>query len=74
MYTLYHDKNKRQLKVQKAKPIFLQDMFTDEVTVYNGNYFFCNNRKPLVDRAREIKAEWLAELEDQLNTVENIKV
>ncbi len=76
LYTLYHDKSNYSLKVEKAKAIFARSplLFSDEVTVYNHNYYFCKNRKPLAQKAEGIKADWVASLEYQLHKAKNIKI
>lgn len=74
MYTLYVNKQTLELKVKKAKTVLLKEEFTDQVTAYNQNYYFCNNRKPLVDKAREIKAEWIRQTEYKLNQLNSLKI
>lgn len=73
VYTLYIEKPTK-LKVMKARKV-LQDLdYTDEIKKYNDNLFYCSNRKPLVDKANEIKEEWIIEIKEQLINIENIKI
>lgn len=74
MYTLYFNRSEKAIKVSKAKKALQNLNFTEEVSKYNNCYFICSNRNPLVEKAREIKKEWILELEDDLNTVEAIKI
>lgn len=74
MYTLYINKDEKVLKVEKAKKPFCNLNYTDIPTFYNSNYYICENRKPLVELARELKNEWISNLETDLETVRCIKV
>jgi len=74
MYTLYHNKPTNTLQVNKAKKA-LQDLhYTDEVTLFNNNYYLCAKRKPLVEKAEEIKQSWIEECEQQLAALHAIKL
>jgi hypothetical protein len=74
MYTLYFNRSEKIIKVSKATKALQNLSFTEEVTQYNYCFFICSNRKPLVEKAREIKREWILELEDELNTIEAINI
>jgi hypothetical protein len=74
VYTLYFSRSQKTIKVSKAKKAFQNHIFTEEVTRYNDCYYFCASRKPLVEKAQEIHREWISELEDELNTIEQIKI
>ena len=73
MYTLYHDKSKKEIKVSKAKKVFQNLNYTDDVTRYNNCYYICKTKKPLVEKAEEMKRNWIDELEEQLNKLNEIK-
>lgn len=74
MYTLYFDKSKGVLKIEKAKKIFLTLDFTDEVKQYNNYYFYCLKRKPLTEKAIGIKEDWIAEAKAVLEKYESIEI
>lgn len=75
MYTLYHNKEDCVIKLEKAKKI-MQNIgnFTEDVTCYNNNYYFCLLRSPLKQKATEMKQEWLKEAEDRAELIKNIKI
>ena len=77
MYTLYHDKDNSIIKITKATKA-MQNLvgrdYTDEVTFYNNNYFLCLLRKPLKEKAIEMKQEWLEEAENRVQLIKNIKI
>jgi hypothetical protein len=74
MYILYFKRSEKTIKVSKARKTFQHLNFTEEVVRYNDCYYMCANRKPLVEKAQEIKREWILELEDELNSIEQIKI
>lgn len=63
MYVLEHSKEENVISVKKANKAFQNLNFKEEVTFYNDNYYFCKNRKPLIEKAREIREKWILELE-----------
>lgn len=75
MYTLYHDKEKGVIKLTKARKAFQNSKyFTEDITYYNCNYYFCLTRKPLKEKALELKQEWLEEAESRVQLIKNIKI
>ncbi|MEV5024776.1 hypothetical protein [Paenibacillus sp. LPE1-1-1.1] len=76
MYNLYASKDEGKLEVKLLRKVFynLKDTITDEVTQYNGVYYFCSKRKPLVVYAEQLKQEWLREVEDELNRIKSIVI
>jgi len=74
MYTLYHRKSERIIEVKKAKKIFQNLEFTEDVKEFNDCYYICSKRKPLVEKANKIKQEWITELENQLQAVKEINI
>lgn len=74
MYTLFHDKKGKVIEVKKSRKALQYLDFTEEVKVFNDCYYFCSKRKPLIEKAREIKREWVLELESELNSVKEIKI
>ena len=83
VYQLYHDKDKRLLKVSQCNKIFYNDpaiflqfrnQSEDFVYYYNPNYYFSSSRKMLVQKARHLKEEWIKELESKLYLYKNIKI
>ena len=74
MYTLYHSRREKSIRVSKAKRA-LQDLeYTNEVTRHNDCYYICLKRAPLMEKAREIHREWIAELEDELTLLKLIEI
>ena len=82
IYQLYHDKEKGDLRVSPIQRVFdntyidkaLTDKPQDYIYCYNDCYFFSLSRKDLVQKAREIKEEWIKELEVKLEMYKNIKI
>ncbi|MCA1026986.1 hypothetical protein LCM23_12870 [Cytobacillus kochii] len=73
MYTLYHDKRTSVIEVKKARKALQSWNYRKEVTKHNDCYFICLTRKPLVEKADEIKLSWILELEEALNKVRQIE-
>ena len=74
MYSLYHDKEKGIIKVSKT-PKAMQDIeHKEEITRYNHCYYLCLYRKPLVELARQMRNEWIKELESQIDNLRNLKI
>lgn len=74
MYTLYFKREDRDIQVRKAKKALQNWNYTEEVTRYNDCYYICSTRNPLVEKAEEIRKEWIAELEENLRKVKELKV
>ena len=73
MYTLYVRKEKMIIEVKKAGKGMSHCKYTDDVVRYNDCYFTCLKRKPLVEKAKEIKESWVSELEEKLEKVKSIE-
>lgn len=74
MYTLYVERSKKDIKVSKAHKPFQKLNFTEEIIKYNDCYFLCTNRKTLVEKAKEIQRKWILELEEEINSIKEIKI
>jgi hypothetical protein len=74
MYTLYHNKRESIIEVKKATKGMSHCTYTDDVAYYNDCYYLCTKRKPLVEKANEIKQSWIDELEQKLADVAAIKI
>lgn len=74
MYTLYFDKNRSEIKITKAKKVMQNLNYTDNVERYNNCLYICMKRKPLVEKAKEIRAEWIAEAKENLAKFEAIEI
>lgn len=74
MYTLYHSRKEKIIEVKKAKKALQGLDYKDHVTRYNDCYFICSKRSLLVEKAKEIKAEWIAEVQKELNALEAIEI
>lgn len=74
MYTLYHNKKSRILEVKKPCVAMQNNTFPDDIAYYNDNYYLCKNRKPLVEKAKEIKQSWIDEVEAELEKIKAIKI
>lgn len=74
MYTLYVNKTDNKIVVSKAsKAMQNAGNYTNEVRQYNLNYLICLDKKPLVEKAKEIRDEWIAEFKSKLEELEGIK-
>lgn len=73
MYTLYFNKPKMIIEVKKASKGMNHCTYTNEAVQYNDCYWVCLNRKPLVEKAEEIKEAWTKELEERIEKVKSIK-
>lgn len=82
IYQLYHDKEKGILKVSPMHRMFydtnidhqLAPFHEDYILYYNSFYYFSRSRKALVKLAREMKEEWIQQLEMKLEIYKNIKI
>jgi hypothetical protein len=74
MYTLYYNKSEKAIKVSKVIKVLRNLNFTEDVTIHNSYYYICSKRKPLVEKAKEIKQGWILELERDLVLVNQIKI
>ena len=75
MYELYHSRREKKLEIKpsKNKP-FKDDCAIDEVVEYNDYFYLCSDRKLLKKKAEEIKNEWIAEAEKELEQLKEIKI
>ena len=76
MYLLYHDKDNAIITVKKASKA-MQDLDYDntgKVNYFNNHYFICLKRKPLLDKAREMKEQWLEEEKEKIMKIEAIEI
>ncbi|RDU23412.1 hypothetical protein DWV06_09710 [Anaerosacchariphilus polymeriproducens] len=60
--------------MKKAKKVLQSLNYTDAVSRYNNYYYICLKKKPLVDKAIEIKKVWVEEARKNLIEYENIKI
>jgi hypothetical protein len=74
MYTLYFDRSEKTIKVSKARKAFQHLKFKKEITRYNEWHFICANRKPLIEKAKEIQQNWISELEEEITAIKEIKL
>lgn len=82
IYQLYHDKKHGILKVTPMHSVFyncyidkmLDKNNPDFVAYYNEQYFFSFSRKVLVQKAREMKEEWIKEVKVKLEMYKSIKI
>lgn len=79
-YQLYHDKNNFILKVTPLHKVFsnypfinshLENQPQNYIYYYNSKYYFSLSRKALVQKARELKEEWIGEAEGLVREAEN---
>lgn len=73
-YTLYVSKNDAKIVVKKASTVFKNCKFTDDVVAYNDCYYFSTNRKKLIEKAKEIKNQWVEEARKTLEKYESIEI
>lgn len=74
MYTLYHSRKEKIIEVKKAKKALQGLDYKDHVTAHNDYYYICSKRSLLVEKAKEIKAEWIAEAQEELKSLEAIEI
>lgn len=83
MYQLYINKDNYKLKVTPLQTTFrkvgsiikFEENGSDtDILDYNSCHKMCKTRKVLVQLARDIKAEWLQEVMEQVKKIENIKI
>jgi hypothetical protein len=83
IYQLHHNKTAGILRVSPMAKMFYYDTYVDKglankpqdyILYYNQNYFFSLSRKALVQKAKEIKEEWIKESEMKLEIYKNIKI
>lgn len=78
MYKLYYDKNGMEIEVSKVKNFqkwFLKISCNgDEIVKYNDCYYVSKSRKALNELAKEIKAEWIKEIEQLLERYRNMEI
>lgn len=74
MYTLYYSRADKEIKVTKARKAMQMHNFTEEVTRFNNCYFLCSKRKPLIEKAEEIKRKWVLQAEKELDQMKGIIV
>ena len=82
IYQLYYDKKAAIIKVSLlTKALYntaidkrLANQPQDYIDYYNNNYFVSLSRKALVQKAREMKEEWVKEAESNLELYKNIKI
>ena len=73
MYTLYVNKEKMIIEVKKASKAMSNCTYTNEVAKYNNWHYLCLKRKPLIEKATEIRESWISELEEKLKKAKSIK-
>ena len=75
MYKLFKDKDKLILRVETIGNLATSGrIVTDEITNYNDNYLICNDKKMLINKAEEIRSEWIKEVEDRLIKLNDLKI
>ena len=82
IYQLYHDKEHGILRVSPMNRTFfntnidhqLAPFHEDYILYYNHCYCFSRSRNALVKLARDMKTEWIKELETKLEIYKNIKI
>lgn len=82
IYQLYHNKERATLKVSPMRKAFyntnidkmLAQQDKEYVLYYNTFYLFSFSRKALVQLARNMKEEWIAEAESKVEMYKSIKI
>jgi hypothetical protein len=77
MLALYYNKSKCELKIQKnCKAMYnqnhIQEIEEKGIAYYNSNYYIAEDRKPLVEKAQELRLIWIAEAKTRLTELENM--
>lgn len=83
-YTLLHSKKNKEIKIKRyaAGKIFFTSSIPEKIEAYNNNevvshndcYYYSKDRKKLKAKAIEIKNEWIEELQNDLDIINNIKI
>ena len=83
MYQLYINENTCEIKLSKMSKHFERDHAIirlrlmgddDEILHYNENCQICKTRKPLLQLARDTKANWLTQAKARIDAIEKIKI
>lgn len=78
VYALYHHKDRLEMKITNEKHWERQKEKvenSDKVVVYwNENIFLSLSRSALVEKANEIKQEWLQIQYDNISKISNIDI
>lgn len=77
MLALYYNKSKAELKIEKNTRLtysqsHIQEIESNGVAYFNSNYYIAEDRKPLVEKAQELRLSWIAEVKTRLNELENM--
>ena len=73
-YLLYINRHTRELKVKKPHKGLSTLPFTEAVQKHNDNFYYSTDRKALTQLGREIKAQWVAEAQAELDRLNTIKI
>ena len=85
MYQIYYSRKNYKIEVKPLTKTFkdgrLMKGYLDDVENnpgkiinYNNCYSFSTSKKALVDFGRALKEKWIAELKDEINRFESIKI
>ena len=83
MYSLLIEKDRYKIELKKASKNYSNDRYIhdwnikevgDDIYRVNENFFLCKTRKPLLEKARKLKEDWIIELKEICNRVENMKL
>ena len=78
MYSLLIEKKRYNIELKKAGKNYSDDSYIkkvgDDIYQVNDIFFLCKTKKPLLEKARKIKEDWIIELKEICNKVENMKL
>ena len=74
MFKLYFNKKENKIEISPMGDTLMVTEANDKITLYNEYHYICNDRKSLMEKANEIKSNWIAELEKELNEIKEIKI
>lgn len=78
VYALYHNKQKLEMKITNEKHWEKQGEQVEEskkaVLYWNENFFLSFSRSALVEKANQIKQEWLQEQYNNISKIASIDI
>lgn len=74
MFQLFHDKDKCIITISPMTVYGEKYIVSNEVGIFNDNYYVSDDRKILQKFAKELQQEWIKEYKTKLNLAQNMKI
>lgn len=76
-YSLHHNKEQCLFEIKKNKTMGINvpescEIKDDDLIRYNDCHYISNDRNALVDKARELRDEWIKEYEEKIAKLKSI--